>query len=644
MKCWRCGQPLTNGENTCRSCGTVQERIPVKTGIGRTLRTIYDLYGAKEVLTRSDYIVNGLGSGTKEENEARRLFKLALDAGVGTLYLDRLQTKGYTDMDFKVGVFLYLAEDAGLREAPTHLITWFDEMIGWKELEAEPKRASYKRSPRFLCIDLGGTTSRAAVMEGGRATLVPNPNGGFGRPCAVGVRNGRLLVCEQALRQAITHPDETVQFFKTQMGTETNIPLGAGEYSPQFLSALVIRKLRADAAAYLGEDPVRAIITVPTSYTNRQRQAAIAAGRMAGLTVERVISNTAAAAMHICARPLPVCYALICCMGSTSFDVSVVNMQGQDIVEVVTSGGSTRLGGRDFTDRIARWIRDSLKSDENFDLSGDPIVVARVWEAAETAKKELSGHMSTQVFIPSITFREGQPLHFDRTLTRAEFNEMTAPLREEAGELVQSALRDAEGLAGKIERLFFVGGGSRMPAMRDTVRQILGMDIDPVVQPDECVALGAAIQSGILTGDVTDELLLDATVHSVGIETPGDVFTEMIHRNSTIPIRAAQTFSTSADNQITIDIHVLEGESEKASTNETLGRYRITDIPPAAKGEARIDVSFLIDANGRIHISAKDTGTDTMRPVTTLNAGAISEEQIQKGAEMVEQIAAEWET
>lgn len=645
MKCWRCGQSMADSMETCGACGASQARTAVSTEVGRTLRALYDRFGAQEILTNSSYIFNGLGSAAEDAKKARGLFQLALDIGVGQLFLEQLRDKGYWDGDFVMRVYQRLVDDAGMNnDTSIQMISWFNEMIGWAAAEEKKPRYSARRSHKILGIDLGGSTARIAVIEGGRATPLPNTSGGSGRPCAAGFKDGRLIACEDALQQAIHSPENTSLSFKTQIATGRLISLGKHVFQPQLLSALILRRLREDAYEYLYEDPSSVVITVPNSYTSKQRQAVIDAGRMAGLTVERVINNTSAAALCIECQDTKEAEGLkylICNMGSTSFDVSVT-VGGDGVVEVISSDGDALLGGNDFTDCIADWIVNQFRQEEKLDLSQDPTAMARVWEAAETAKKDLSVLMSVQISIPYAAMREGQPLCFDRMLTRAAFNEMTASLREKADNLIRSVLNGSGFSPKDIDRVVFVGGGSRMPAMQDTLRKIMGKSIWHVNNPEECTVCGAAIMGGILNGDVKDTILLDVTAHSLGIETAGGVCTTMIERNSTFPAGRKQSFSTSADNQTTLDIHLLEGEHEKAADNETIGRFQIRDIPIAFKGVPNIEVEFVVDANGIVSVYAEDVGRGKKRRLTPLDQTAAGEELIEKSAAMVEQAAESW--
>lgn len=640
MKCWRCGQQLTDDTIKCSACGASQERTVPQTDIGRMLRKLYDARGAQEVLSSSELIVHALGGLTEDMKKARNLFHMALDAGVGRLYLEQLRTAKYFDWSFGTRVSQFLNKDVGLNDMATmQLIIWFNEMIGWKEKKERPK---YKSS-KIIGIDLGGSTARAALIEGGELVVVPNQNGGYGLPSATGFRDGSLIVGEEAQKQAIARPAETSLLFKTKMGTDTNIFFGDRKFQPQFLSALVLRKLRMDASDYLGDDVVEAVITVPNSYTSRQRQAVIDAGRMAGLTVKRVINNTSAVALDICHRSEESEKVLVISMGSTSLDVSVMEITADiDYVEVLASGGDSKLGGKDFTDAIVYWILNRFLKEEGVELGKDPVTLARVQEAAETAKKDLSGNLSTQIFIPYIAMRDGKPLHLDYTLTRAEFNESTKILRERAGSLIQGVMNDAGVLAEGLKRVILTGGGSRIPAMRDTVRQVLKKEISLVDRSDDSPVKGAALLGGVLHGDIGSIVLLEVISHSFGIETAGNVCTKLIDRNTTYPAKRIQTFSTAADNQVSVDVHLLEGDSEKASENETVGKFRITDIPPAAKGVPQIEVTFDIDANGTIGVSAKDLGTGKECRLTSLDRTKASEDLIKSGANLIEKIADTW--
>lgn len=639
MNCWRCGRALTEGLDRCSACGAKQERTVSTTDIGRELRKLYDSRGAKAVFSSADLIVNalnGLGEGAKK---ARGLFRMALDAGIGPLYLEELDTAKQYDGDFLYRVLQCLVHDAGMNDtAAVQLMTWLNEMIGWTQKKEMP---TYK-STKIIGIDLGGSVARAALIEGGELVSIANQNGGFGQPSVVGLKDGILIAGEEALRQAVSRPEETASFFKTKMGTDAKIMLDGRRYQPQLLSALVLRKLRMDVSDYLGEDAVKAVVTVPNGYTRKQRQAVIDAGKMAGFTVQRVINNTSAVALDICRRTKDDATILICHMGSTSFDVSVLDIDGDiGLVDVIESEGNARLGGKDFTDYIVYWILDRFKKTKGIDLGKDPVQLARIWEAAETAKKDLTSHLSTQLVVPYVAMWEGEPLHLDETLTRAAFNEMTAILTKRAANLVQRVIHDAGVLAKEIQQVVFTGGG-RMPALRDAVREIVGKGPRFLDMPDDCVAKGAAILGGILNGDCQSIGLCDVVMNSLGLETAGGVCTKLIRRGTTYPTRRYQTFSTSADDQITVDVHLLEGESERAADNETFGTFRITGIPPAKKGVPKIEVEFDIDASGAFHIAAKDTGMGKQLTLTSLDRTAADEDLIQKGAALVEETSKAW--
>ena len=493
----------------------------------------------------------------------------------------------------------------------------------------------------ILGIDLGGSTARIAVIRDGRPVVIPGRNGEKGCPAAVGFRDGRLIVGEEAQRQADTRPGDTALNFKARMGSGIEIPLGGKTYTPQLLSALVLKKLRMDAKAYLNEVPEDAIITIPNSYTYRQRQAVLEAGRMAGLKVNRLISNTAAASLGTGWYGENAGRVLLCSMGSVSFDVSVTEFT-DGVAEVLASGGSTTLGGNDFTECIARWILSRFRLDTGIDLKNDPVALARVYSAAETAKKQLSELTSAQITIPCAGIREGQPLHFDETLTRSEFEEMTLFLRERARGLILGVLYDAKLSPNDLQRVVFVGGGSRIPSMKNMVLQVTGREITKIARPEECAACGAAILGGVRHGDIRDVLLLDVTPFSLGIETAGGVFTKLIPRDTTIPIKKAQVFSTFEDNQVAVDVHVLEGEGVQAAENETIGSFRISGIPPAKRGVPLIEVTFDVDQNGVFSMHAKDVATGKEQRLEQLDRPAGTEERVQRGTALVNEAASRW--
>lgn len=638
MKCWRCGQILADGTDRCGACGAKQERTVPTTDVGQELRKLYDSLGAKEVFSSSDSVISVLDQFGEGAKKIKGFFRMAMDAGVGSLYLEQLRTAKSYDGAFVNKVYQYLS-DAGMNDQAAYtVIVCFNEMIGWIEKKERPTWKSNK----IIGIDLGGSTARVAVIEGDEPFLIPNQNGGYGVPSAAGIKDGILTAGEEALKQSVSRPNETSLFFKTKMGTEETVILGGKRYSPQLLSALVLRRIRMDASDYLGEDVVEAIVTVPNGYTNKQRQAVIDAGRMAGLTIERLINNTSAVAVDICRRVKDDSLFLICSMGSTSFEASVVEIQEEGIVEVIESGGTPKLGGRDFTESIVRWILNRFEKEEGLDLGKDPVMLARIREAAERAQRELSGNQSTQIFIPYVGMRGGKPIHLELTLTQAEFNEMTAPLREKAVGLIRSVIRDAGSYANRIQQVFYSGGASRIPAIRDAVRQIVGREIRFTDLPDDTAAKGAAALGGGLKGRIESIILLDIITHSIGIETAGGTCTKLIRRNTTYPAGKKQTFSTSADNQTTLDMRLLEGESEKASDNEVFGIYRITGIPPAKRGVPMIEVTFDIDQRGTVSVTAKDTGTGKQYEMISLDRSAATEELIKSGAKLVEMIANQW--
>lgn len=637
MRCWRCGQPLADGTDRCGACGVKQDRTVPTTDIGRELRRLYDSLGAKEMLSSEDLIISALDRLGDGARKVKGFFRIAMDAGIGRLYLEQLRTAKRYDRAFVNQVYQYLS-DAGMNyQAAYTVIVCLNEMIGWKEKKERPT----DKTSKIIGIDLGGSTARAAVIEGGEPFLIPNQSGGYGVPSAAGIKDGILTAGEEALKQSVSRPDETSLFFKTKMGTDATATLDGKRYPPQFLSALVLRKLRMDASDYLGQDVVEAVVTVPNGYTNRQRQAVIDAGRMAGLKVVRVINNTSVGALDISRRVKDCPAMLICSMGSTSLDVSVMQIEN-GIVETIGSGGDSGLGGRDFTEAIVRWALNRFEKKEGIDLGKDSVMLARIREAAETAKKELSASLSAQVFLPYAAMRDGKPVHLELTLTRAGFNELTASLREKATGLIQRVIHDAGIQAEDIKMAVFSGGGSRMPAIRDAVRQIVGNEVRFTDAQDDSAAKGAAVLGGILCGEIESTILLETTANSFGIETAGGVCTKLIRRNTTYPAKQVQTFSTSADNQTTMDIRLLEGESDKASDNEVFGTYRIHGIPPARKGIPEIEVTYSIDANGIFRVTAKDTGTGKEYGMTALDRSAAAEELIRSGATLVETIADHW--
>jgi len=494
---------------------------------------------------------------------------------------------------------------------------------------------------KVIGIDLGTTNSCVAVMEGGEPVVIPNSEGGRTTPSVVAfTKNGERLVGQVAKRQAITNSERTIQSIKRKMGSDYKVQIDDKQYTPQEISAMILQKLKADAEAYLGEKVTQAVITVPAYFNDSQRQATKDAGRIAGLEVLRIINEPTAAALAYGIDKEEDQTVLVFDLGGGTFDVSILEL-GDGVFEVKATSGNNHLGGDDFDERIINWMNEEFKKQTGIDLKSDRMALQRLKEAAEKAKHELSSVVTTNINLPFITATSDGPLHLDLTLTRAKFNELTADLVEMTMGPTKQAIKDAGIDPSKINKVLLVGGSTRIPAVQDAIRNLLGKEPFKGINPDECVAIGAAIQAGVLAGEVKDVLLLDVTPLSLGIETLGGVFTRLIERNTTIPTSKSQIFSTAADNQTTVEIHVLQGEREMAAHNKTLGRFQLTGIPPAPRGVPQIEVKFDIDANGIVNVSAKDLGTGKEQKITITASTNLSKDEIERMVKEAEQYAAE---
>ena len=494
---------------------------------------------------------------------------------------------------------------------------------------------------KIIGIDLGTTNSCVSVMEGGEATVIPNAEGHRTTPSVVAFsKTGERMVGQVAKRQAVTNPDRTISSIKREMGSDYKVEIDGKKYTPQEISAMILQKLKADAEAYLGEPVTEAVITVPDYFTDAQRQATKDAGKIAGLDVKRIINEPTAAALAYGLDKETDQKIMVYDLGGGTFDVSVLEI-GDGVIEVLATAGNNRLGGDDFDQCITNYLVQEFKKSEGIDLSGDRVAMQRLKEAAEKAKIELSGVTSTNINLPYITADATGPKHLDVTLTRAKFNELTAHLVEKTAGPVRQAMSDAGISASDLTKVLLVGGSSRVPAVQEMVKKLTGKEGFKGINPDECVADGAAIQGGVLGGDVAGVVLLDVTPLSLGIETLGGVFTKLIERNTTIPTKKSQVFSTAADNQTSVEVNVLQGEREMAAYNKSLGRFQLDGIAPARRGVPQIEVTFDIDANGIVNVSAKDLGTGKEQHITITSSTNMSKEDVEKAVREAEQYAAE---
>ena len=495
---------------------------------------------------------------------------------------------------------------------------------------------------KVIGIDLGTTNSCVAVLEGGEPVVIANAEGNRTTPSVVGfAKNGERLVGETAKRQAITNPDRTIASIKRHMGTDYTVEIDGKKYTPQDISAMILGKLKSDAESYLGEKVTEAVITVPAYFTDSQKQATKDAGKIAGLDVKRIINEpTAASLAYGLDKDESQHKILVYDLGGGTFDVSILEL-GDGVFEVLATNGNNKLGGDDFDEALLNFMADSFAMENGVDLRNDKMALQRLKEAAEKAKKELSSAQTTNINLPFITVNENGPLHMNMDITRAKFDQLTADLVNKTIEPMKKAMADAGVTNSDLSKVILVGGSTRIPAVQEAVKKVTGKEPFKGINPDECVAVGAAIQAGVLTGEVNDVLLLDVTPLSLSIETLGGVATKLIERNTTIPTKKSQIFSTAADNQTAVDIHVMQGEREMASGNTTLGRFQLTGIPPAPRGIPQIEVTFDIDANGIVNVSAKDMGTGKEQSITITSSTKLSDEEIQAKVKEAEQYAAE---
>ena len=494
---------------------------------------------------------------------------------------------------------------------------------------------------KVIGIDLGTTNSCVAVMEGGNAVVIPNSEGARTTPSVVGFgKNGERMVGQVAKRQAITNPDRTVSSIKRQMGSDYKVTIDDKKYTPQEISAMILQKLKTDAEAYLGEKVSEAVITVPAYFTDAQRQATKDAGHIAGLEVKRIINEPTAAALAYGIDKEDDQKVMVYDLGGGTFDVSIIEM-GDGVQEVLATAGNNHLGGDDFDQRVMNWMIDEFKKSNGIDLRGDKMAMQRLKEAAEKAKIELSGVTSSDINLPYITVDATGPKHLELTLTRAKFNELTADLVESTMGPVRQAMSDSGLSTSEIDKVLMVGGSSRIPAVQEEIKKFIGKEPFKGINPDECVAIGAALQAGVMGGEVKGLLLLDVTPLSLGIETMGGINTKIIDRNTTIPVKKSQIFSTAVDNQPSVEVHVLQGEREFAKDNKTLGVFHLDGIMPARRGVPQIEVTFDIDANGIVHVSAKDLGTNKEQSISITSSTNMSKDDIEKAVHEAEQFAQE---
>ena len=494
---------------------------------------------------------------------------------------------------------------------------------------------------KIIGIDLGTTNSCVAVIEGGEPVVIANAEGARTTPSVVAFgKTGERMVGQVAKRQAITNPDKTVASIKRQMGTDYKVAIDDKKYTPQEISAMILQKLKADAEAYLGDTVTEAVITVPAYFTDSQRQATKDAGKIAGLEVKRIINEPTAAALAYGIDKETDQKVMVYDLGGGTFDVSIIEM-GDGVQEVLATAGNNRLGGDDFDQRVIDWLADGFKAEQGIDLRSDKMAMQRLKEAAEKAKIELSGVTTSNISLPFITADATGPKHLEMTLTRAKFNELTSDLVEATMGPVRQAMSDSGLKTSEIDKVLMVGGSSRIPAVQEAIKKFMGTEPFKGINPDECVAMGAALQAGVLGGDVKGLLLLDVTPLSLGIETMGGINTKIIDRNTTIPVKKSQIFSTAADNQPSVEVHVLQGEREFAKDNKTLGIFHLDGILPARRGVPQIEVTFDIDANGIVHVSAKDLGTQKEQSISITSSTNMSKEDIEKAVEEAERFAQE---
>lgn len=609
MKCWKCGQEIAGGAGSCPYCGAEQARSAPASEVGRALRALYDRYGCQTLLRQNEILVRGLGDLVQDSKKIRNQLRLALESGMGRLYLEQLKLAGRPDDAFYQRVRLRLTGDAGLAGQPAaQLMGWFDEMIGWA---GEPSRQQTRRpAPAggvVIGIDLGASFIRAAVLQDGKPVIIPTPEGGRCLPSVVGVLGDRFLIGREAQQQMLRRAGCAVPVIEELGAQAPPFTLDGRSFPAQLLLALLLRRVRQNAEAGLGRPVEGAVIAVPGKILIRMRQAVLDAAKIAGLPVRRLISAPSAAALAYSFEHPEDRQLLLCNLGGLSLDIAAVEIDS-GVTEVLAHSGNRRVGGAGLDERIARWMADAFRGQTGLDITSDRLAMTRLKDAAERARREVSELTSSRVFVPYITAAAGRNHDLDMTLTRSQFDELAAPVLEDLASCIERVLGKSGLDRARCAGVLLVGGVSRTPAFRETVRKASGMNLIQRLHPDECTALGAALLAGTVTGK-SSALLIDVNAYSLGIETDNGAATILIPANTALPIQRSMEFSTVADNQATFTVHLLEGGSQKAADNASLGRYEIKGIPPAKKGVPRIKVTLEVDTDGMLKASAAEQST-----------------------------------